>query len=127
MTRVPKDFNKETAARIKNQLSALGMSQRELARLLKVSEPTVSAWIHAQKTPRMENIDEMCKIFNCKRTDLIDMSTIEPDESDRQLLFLISALKRDDALRQRVVAYVKAFMDIQTLENEVTKGDKNEH
>ena len=54
------------------------MSQEELAEKLNVSRQSVSKWETGESYPEMNNILELCRIFNLKINDLIhtDMSDI---------------------------------------------------
>ena len=54
------------------------MSQEQLAEKVNVSRQSVSKWENGEAYPEMNNILELCKIFNCKINDLIhnDMSDI---------------------------------------------------
>ena len=54
------------------------MSQEQLAEKVNVSRQSVSKWETGEAYPEMNNILELCKIFNCKINDLIhnDMSDI---------------------------------------------------
>ena len=54
------------------------MSQEELALKVKVTRQSVSKWENGESYPEMNNILELCKIFNCKLNDLVhtDMSDI---------------------------------------------------
>jgi len=54
------------------------MSQEQLAEKVNVTRQSVSKWENSESYPEMNNILELCKIFNCKLNDLIhtDMSDI---------------------------------------------------
>ena len=54
------------------------MSQEELAEKVNVSRQSVSKWETGDAYPEMNNILELCKIFNCRINDLVhsDMSDI---------------------------------------------------
>lgn len=54
------------------------MSQEQLAEKMKVSRQSVSKWENSESYPEMNNILELCKIFNCKINNLVhtDMSDI---------------------------------------------------
>ena len=54
------------------------MSQEQLAEKMKVTRQSVSKWENGESYPEMNNILELCKIFNCKLNDMIytDMSDI---------------------------------------------------
>lgn len=59
-------------------LTQYNMSQHELARRLNVSATAVNNWCTGVKAPRMDKVDKMCRIFNCRRSDLV-----EPYHPDR--------------------------------------------
>lgn len=67
------EFNKIFAERLRYHLSRYDMTQVELATRVGVSKATVSNWINGVKTPRMDKLDKMCEIFNCRRTDFIEV------------------------------------------------------
>lgn len=48
------------------------MDQADLAKLLNVSNKTVSSWECGRTEPRMGMIEAMCKIFHIEKTELID-------------------------------------------------------
>ena len=54
------------------------MSQEQLAEKMNVTRQSVSKWENGESYPEMNNIFELCKIFNCKLNDLVytDMSDI---------------------------------------------------
>jgi len=54
------------------------MSQEQLAEKVNVSRQSVSKWENGEAYPEMNNILQLCKIFNCKINDLVhtDMSDI---------------------------------------------------
>ena len=54
------------------------MSQEQLAEKLNVSRQSVSKWENGESYPEMNNILELCKIFNCRLNDIVhkDMSDI---------------------------------------------------
>jgi len=54
------------------------MSQEELAQRVNVSRQAVSKWENGESYPEMNNILELCKIFNCQINDLVhtDMSDL---------------------------------------------------
>lgn len=48
------------------------MTQTELATRLNTDQATVSRWIAGIMFPRIGKIDEMCAVFHCSRSDLIE-------------------------------------------------------
>ena len=78
-----KDFNEIIARNISHFMQLNGLTQSDLAAKLDVSEASISNWINARKSPRMDKVDEMCRLFKIKRSDLlIDHS------SDKESYFL---------------------------------------
>ena len=48
------------------------LTQTDLANSLNVSQASVSKWVLGTAFPRINKIDEMCNIFHCSRSDLIE-------------------------------------------------------
>jgi len=83
--REAKDYNKAFAQRLKYFLSRDHMTQQELANRLQVSPQAVTNWVKAKKTPRMDKVDDMCKIFHCRRSDFSDQVSDEDIETQEYL------------------------------------------
>lgn len=58
-------------------MNKYGLNQLELAEKLGKSTSIVNDWCHAKKFPRLSTLDEMTKLFNCKRSDLLERYTTE--------------------------------------------------
>lgn len=67
-----REFNQIFSERLRYYLSKYGITQLELSKRLGVGTTSVYNWCNGIKTPRMDKVDAMCKIFNCKRSDLMD-------------------------------------------------------
>ena len=82
------------------------MSQAELAKLLGVTTASTSNWCTGKKTPRMDKVDKICKIFNCKRSDLLEEKTQSsvtiPHISPTEHLVLDSYRSADDITKTMV-------------------------
>lgn len=65
-------FNEIFSKRLRYYLSQNNMTQLDLATLLGVGTTSVYNWCNGIKTPRMDKVDSMCRIFNCKRSDLME-------------------------------------------------------
>jgi transcriptional regulator with XRE-family HTH domain len=72
-------FNEIFSERLRHYLSEYNMTQLEFSKRLGVGTTSVYNWRNGIKTPRMDKVDAMCKIFNCKRSDLIED---KPDKSE---------------------------------------------
>lgn len=76
------EFNKVFASRLTYYLDRFGMSQRELADRLGVGTTSVSNWCCGNTSPRMDKVDAMCRIFGCRRSDLMEMPASNVPEYD---------------------------------------------
>lgn len=56
---------------IKNIRESKGLKQHELAELVGVSDKTVSSWEVNRTEPKLDKIEEICKVLCCTKTDLI--------------------------------------------------------
>lgn len=60
------------AANLNRFLTASGIKQNEIAKMLRVAESTVSSWCSGAKLPRMPKIDQLAQIFGVQRSDLLE-------------------------------------------------------
>lgn len=51
------------------------MTQVELSKKLGVGTTSVYNWCNGVKSPRMDKVDAMCKLFGCRRSDLMEDET----------------------------------------------------
>ena len=73
-----KDFNSLFSKRLRHYLNENNKTQVELANKLGVGTTSIYNWVSGLKTPRMDKVDAMCKIFNIRREDLLtDGNSIE--------------------------------------------------
>jgi toxin-antitoxin system, antitoxin component, xre family len=77
------EFNAVFSKRLRYYLSKYEITQAELAKHLGVGTTSVYNWCNGIKTPRMDKVDAMCDLFNCKRSDLIEE---KDDSNDRYYL-----------------------------------------
>lgn len=57
---------------LKYYLAKYGVNQAELAKRLDVTPAAVSSWITGQKTPRMDKVTVLTRMFHCTVSDLLD-------------------------------------------------------
>lgn len=74
-----REFNQIFSERLRYYLKENDMTQLELSKRLGVGTTSVYNWCNGIKTPRMDKVDAMCKIFNCKRSDLMEDKSKEPE------------------------------------------------
>ena len=70
-----------------------GMEQKELAKLLHVSDKTVSSWETNRTQPKMEMIEELCKIFHCQKSDFLEEIPISFETSEDYIEWIIPSGK----------------------------------
>lgn len=62
------------------------MSQEQLAEKVNVSRQSVSKWETGESYPEMNNILELCKIFNCNINDLIHTNMSDISSLDEEII-----------------------------------------
>lgn len=68
-----KEWSKETMAKnLKYYMEKTGKTQKELAAVAGVSEPTFSYWINGIKYPRIDKIQKLADYFGILKSDLIE-------------------------------------------------------
>ena len=72
-----REFNQIFSERLRYYLNKYDITQLELSKRLGVGTTSVYNWCNGIKTPRMDKVDAMCKIFHCKRSDLMEEPTNE--------------------------------------------------
>lgn len=87
------EFNKIFSKQLKAQLKLHEMTQSDLAKHLGVSTQSVTNWCKGAKTPRMDKVDAMCSLFNCKRSDLMEEKETTIDIIKKRRLELELTLK----------------------------------
>ena len=76
------------------------MSQEDLADKVNVSRQSVSKWETGDAYPAMNNILELCKIFNCKINDLVHTDMSDIDSLDEEIVMKV--VKFNEAKQKRV-------------------------
>lgn len=75
-----KEINRTFARTLRYYLELNDMRQYELAKRLGVGSSTVNDWVNARKTHRMDKVDKMCDMFNCRRSDFLEDKKNEDEE-----------------------------------------------
>ena len=94
------------------------MSQEELAERMNVSRQSVSKWETGEAYPEINNILQLCKVFNCKINDLVNDSIIDMDEMDEEVK--TSAVKFKESKQKKVKGISKAVAIIASICRVVT-------
>ena len=62
------------------------ISQEQLAEKVNVTRQSVSKWENGESYPEMNNILELCKIFNCKLNDLVHTDMTDISSLDEEIV-----------------------------------------
>ena len=65
------------------------MSQEQLAEKMNVSRQSISKWETGEAYPEMNNILELCKIFNCKINDLVHTDMTDISSLDEEIVMSV--------------------------------------
>ena len=76
------------------------MSQEDLADRVNVSRQSVSKWETGDAYPEMNNILELCKIFNCKINDLVHADMSDINSLDKEIV--MNVVKFNEEKQKRV-------------------------
>lgn len=85
---------------LKSLRNKKNITQEELAEKIGVSRQSVSKWECAESYPTMDNILELCKIFNCKINDLVHEDLVDLKSLDEEIIVKVTKLSN---LSQRKV------------------------
>lgn len=70
-----KEYNKVIAQNLRNIIYEQGKTQAQVAKDLGINKGTLSSWMNGTRTPKMANIDMLCKYFGVSRSAIMEPST----------------------------------------------------
>ena len=82
------------------------MSQEELADKVNVSRQSVSKWENGEAYPEMNNILELCKIFNCKINDLVHVDMSDIDSLDDEIVMKVVKFNEEKQKRVKTLSNI---------------------
>ena len=93
---------------IKKYMDLYHYTMSDLARALGVSPAAVRWWVQGLKYPRVKQIEEMCRIFNCTQADLVSEDPAFRMASKDELLEQVveKAAQLNDEGKQKVIDYI---------------------
>ena len=71
------EYKKVVARNLRNIMWQHQKTQAEVARDLKINKATLSAWMNGTRTPKIENIDMLCKYFGVDRSAIMEPDGIK--------------------------------------------------
>ncbi|MBR3891466.1 MAG: helix-turn-helix transcriptional regulator [Bacilli bacterium] len=82
------------------------MSQEELAQKVNVTRQSVSKWENGEAYPEMNNILELCKIFNCKINDLVHADMSDISSIDKEIVMSAVQLNEKKQNEMKVLSNI---------------------
>ena len=82
------------------------MSQEDLAFKVNVSRQSVSKWENGEAYPEMNNILELCKIFNCKINDLVHVDMSDIDSLDEEIVMKVVKFNEEKQKRVKTLSNI---------------------
>ncbi len=94
-------------------------SQKQLAKMLNISQVAVSRWLNGTQTPSQENYEKMSKIFKKNEEELEAIfSSNQSDNSDNAKQIMDFIKKENDLLRENIKKIIK---EIELIKAKISK------
>ncbi len=95
---------------LRNLRKSKKLSQEDLAEKMNVSRQSVSKWETGDAYPEMNNILELCKIFNCHINDLVNDSIIDIDSLDEEIKINVVKFKKEQQNKMKGLSKAISIM-----------------
>lgn len=82
------------------------ISQEQLAEKVGVSRQSVSKWETSEAYPEMNNILELCKIFKCNISDLVNDKMVDIDSLDEEVKMSVVKFKKEKQNQMKGISKV---------------------
>ena len=86
------------------------LSQEELAEKLGVSRQSVSKWETSEAYPEMNNILELCKIFKCNISDLVNDKMVDIDSLDEEVKMSVVKFKKEKQSQMKGISKILSLV-----------------
>ena len=94
------------ADNLRNLRKLKKISQEELAEKVGVSRQSVSKWENSESYPEMNNILELCKIFNCNINELVNDAIVDFNELDEEVQMSAVKFKKEKQKKVKVLSKI---------------------
>ena len=88
------------------------MSQEELAEKVNVSRQSVSKWETGEAYPEMNNILELCKIFDCKINDLVHEDMSDISSLDEEIVMKVAKLNEKKQKQVKALSHTISLIGL---------------
>ena len=82
------------------------ISQEQLAEKVGVSRQSVSKWETSEAYPEMNNILELCKIFKCNISDLVNDKMVDIDSLDEEVKMSVVKFKKEKQSQMKGISKI---------------------
>ena len=108
-----RDEYKIFAQNLKYYMKKFGYTQLSLADKLDVRNTAVCTWMSGDRFPRMKTLDDLCKVFDCTRADLIQIEQKDRTDEEKARLerLFIYAQRLNDKGILRVIDFIDGLKD----------------
>ena len=89
-----------------------GLTQKELAKKLRVSESAVSMWERGERSIGFEKADEIADLFGVSLNEILEDRKSTPDEYSFEEKSLVNAWRHADEQTKRIVAHALKIGDM---------------
>ena len=86
------------------------ISQEQLAEKVGVSRQSVSKWETSEAYPEMNNILELCKIFKCNISDLVNDKMVDIDSLDEEVKMSVVKFKKEKQSQMKGISKVLSLI-----------------
>lgn len=86
------------------------ISQEQLAEKVGVSRQSVSKWETSEAYPEMNNILELCKIFKCNISDLVNDKMVDIDSLDEEVKMSVVKFKKEKQNQMKGISKVLSLV-----------------
>lgn len=86
------------------------ISQEQLAEKVGVSRQSVSKWETSEAYPEMNNILELCKIFKCNISDLVNDKMVDIDSLDEEVKMSVVKFKKEKQKQMKGISKVLSLV-----------------
>ena len=93
--------------KLKFYLAQYQLSQIELSKRIGASPAAVSHWLNGVKVPSPENVDRLCEVFHCRRTDLLEPGPSQQTVSELQRAFSELSPQQQKVVTDMINLYIE--------------------
>lgn len=101
------------ANNLKYFMHKYGYTQLSLGEKMGIRNTTISRWTNGETFPRMKSLNDLCEIFHCTKTDLLQIEQKDRTEDENQRLqrLFIYAQNLNEKGIMKVIDFIEGLKD----------------